>query len=370
MSNKLKFDPERRHDSNKISTVVFVIMLIIFFGLVAFFYGLVTNEKNADNDQGNLGNNMSSGGVWGNVDKPNDIDDSVAAENEDGNTIKIIPTPEKPIQSEPEPEPEPQENLSESTSVESQDDSEESSAEVENNQDESEENSSENTSSESATVEDENYIVQPSENTGEKLVAITFDDGPTNNTDRVLEMLERYNAKATFFLIGVNISAKQQQVTNIYNAGHQIGNHTYNHSNLVKFGTNGIINEINSTDNLIASITGQRPTSMRPPFGSYNESVANVLASTGHSVIMWDIDPRDWDVKNTATVTNHVLERVQDGSIILLHDFYDTSVDAAENILSTLSAQGYKFVTVDELLTRHGNPIQSGGTYRGCYPAQ
>lgn len=207
------------------------------------------------------------------------------------------------------------------------------------------------------------------ENIKEKLIAITFDDGPTKNTGRVMDILAKYNSKATFFMVGVNIPGKEDDISRMQREGHQIGNHTYNHSNLTKLDAESVKEHIEYVDNLILNITGIKPFLMRPPYGSYNEVVSSVARDTGHSIIMWDIDPRDWDVKNTKIVSDHVLEKAKDGSIILLHDFYDTSVEAADIILATLTERGYKFVTVDELLSRNGNPLESGAAYRHCYSA-
>lgn len=220
-------------------------------------------------------------------------------------------------------------------------------------------------------VDSGNDIIIPDggENTQKKLVAITFDDGPTKNTEEVLDLLNKYGAKATFFMLGVNIGGREETVLRMHNEGHELGNHTQGHLDLIKQSVLGVKEQINLTENLIADITGKKTVLMRPPYGSYNDAVLGAMTETGYAVMLWDVDPRDWKYRDATVVSNHILSNVQDGSIVLLHDDHNTSVTAAEIVLQTLTQQGYEFVTITELLTRNGDPVIAGKPYRACYPS-
>lgn len=182
-----------------------------------------------------------------------------------------------------------------------------------------------------------------------KKIALTFDDGPhAKYTPQLLDGLKERGVKATFFLIGENIEGKEEIVKRISEEGHLIGNHTYGHVQLTGLSDLKAYEEITKNSELIASITGKEVTYIRPPFGSWNK---NLDCMTNLTKIKWSIDPRDWDVKNTRTVVNHVVKNAKPGSIILLHDIYPTSVEAALEIVDELQKENYIFVTVDELET-------------------
>lgn len=183
---------------------------------------------------------------------------------------------------------------------------------------------------------------------GEKLVALTFDDGPHgDSTKRLLEGLKERDVKATFFLIGVSIEGNEELVNQMAQDGHLVGSHTFHHVQLTKLSLKEACEEITMTNEAIKDVTGQTVEYIRPPYGSWNSKLE--CAVNMHEV-GWTVDPRDWDVKNTETIVKRVLADVKDGSIILLHDVYDTSVEAAFQIVDELKAEGYTFVTVDRLL--------------------
>lgn len=179
-------------------------------------------------------------------------------------------------------------------------------------------------------------------------VALTFDDGPSRKyTPLLLEGLKDRGIHATFFLMGKNIEGNEELVKQMQTDGHLIGNHTYNHVELDKISEQRAKEEIEKTSNEIYEITGFYPTYIRPPFGAWRK---NLELSVTMFPVFWDIDTLDWKSKNVDSVVNIVESQVKDGSIILMHDGYATSVEAALKVVDLLKKQGYDFVTVDEML--------------------
>lgn len=198
------------------------------------------------------------------------------------------------------------------------------------------------------TKQEQNSGTLEKEPGSEKLVALTFDDGPhEGSTKRLLEGLKEREVKATFFLIGGSIEEKEELVKQMAQDGHLIGSHTFHHVQLTKLSLEEACQEITMTNEAITAVTGQSVEYIRPPYGSWNSKLE---CAVNMREVGWTVDPRDWDVKNTETIVKRVLKDVKDGSIILLHDVYDTSVEAAFQIIDELKAQGYTFVTVDRLL--------------------
>ena len=179
-------------------------------------------------------------------------------------------------------------------------------------------------------------------------VALTFDDGPSRTyTPILLEGLKERGIHATFFLMGKNIQGNEEIVKQMQEEGHLIGNHTYNHVQLNRISVNQAREEIEKTSNEIYKITGVYPTFIRPPFGAWRKDLE---LSVSMLPVFWDVDTMDWKSKNVSQVMQIVTGQVHDGAIILMHDGYDTSVDAAFQVADTLTQEGYEFVTVDQLL--------------------
>lgn len=179
-------------------------------------------------------------------------------------------------------------------------------------------------------------------------IALTFDDGPNAQcTGRLLDGLKKQKVKATFFLIGANAKANPELVKRIYEEGHLIGNHTYNHVEITKKSDVEAKKEIEDTDNVIYGITGEHVEYMRPPFGVWQK---NLELNMDVMPVMWTIDPLDWTTENTDEIVNKVVTEAEENDIILLHDCYETSVDAALRIVDILKEKGFEFVTVDELI--------------------
>ena len=193
------------------------------------------------------------------------------------------------------------------------------------------------------------YTSTKSENEQEaRYVALTYDDGPNPfYTEKILAVLEEENVHATFFLLGKNVEKYPELVKQIYDGGHMVGNHTYSHLNVSQASEEEVREEVTRTNELIYKSCGAYPEAFRPPFGCDRSKLAEDL----HMLqVFWNVDPRDWAVQNTSAVVNHVLKRVQDGDIILMHDAYGSTVEATKRLIPKLREMGYEFVTVQEML--------------------
>lgn len=190
----------------------------------------------------------------------------------------------------------------------------------------------------------------PAPTTGNKVIALTFDDGPGPYTAHLLDVLDQYGAKATFFLIGSKVSSQANVVRSIHARGHQLGNHSWSHPELPKLPAGQIAGEIDRTNDAIKQATGVTPAILRPPYGAVNGVVLEQLRLRGMSSILWSVDTRDWADRNSEIVCSRAVAGARPGAIILMHDIHQTSVGAVPCILSALKQQGYSFVTVQGLL--------------------
>lgn len=185
----------------------------------------------------------------------------------------------------------------------------------------------------------------------EKKIALTFDDGPHEMTLAVLELLKKYNAKATFFCIGKNIETHPEILKKVIAEGHTVGNHTYSHSPFFDFyGKNKVIAEINKADDLIVSILGKKPAFFRPPYGVTNPSIRKALAVTNHKTIGWNIRSLDGILKKEKFLLDRIVKRIKPGGIVLLHDTSVQTVNVLEQLLSFLQTNNYVVVPLGELL--------------------
>ena len=180
-------------------------------------------------------------------------------------------------------------------------------------------------------------------------VALTFDDGPSSEyTPLLLDGLRERNVKASFFVIGSNIEKEggEEIIRRIYEEGHLIGNHTWHHVDLSHLSTEDAWKELEMTDSLIKAVTGEETALVRPPFGEFPRS----MEEPDKLYVKWTVDSRDWVTKDTQEIVRKVVTDTEENDIILMHDCYETSVEAALQIIDTLSERGYEFVTVDRLL--------------------
>ena len=188
----------------------------------------------------------------------------------------------------------------------------------------------------------------PAAKGAKKRVALTFDDGPDAKvTPQILATLKKYDAKATFFMVGKNVSKNATIVKQVYEAGHEIGSHTLSHKKLTSLSIAGVKQEVNGSSNAIYAAIGQYPTVFRPPYGATNEQVRSVITIPS---ILWSIDTLDWKHHNPDKILASVKASVKDGSIILMHDIHQTTANGLENVMQYLQKQGYDFVTVSEIL--------------------
>ena len=188
-------------------------------------------------------------------------------------------------------------------------------------------------------------------------VALTFDDGPDIRfTPQVLDVLANHDVKATFFLMGARAKAHNELTKRIHEEGHAIGNHTYWHPNLPIEGLERLHWELSETEQVIKDIIGFKPRLFRSPYGALNEEMVEMLGSKNNTVIGWDVDSLDWKQQGAEVIFDNVLSNAEFGSIILMHDGGDWSMDltgtvqALDKIISKLKDDGTTFVTIPELI--------------------
>lgn len=187
--------------------------------------------------------------------------------------------------------------------------------------------------------------------TNEKVVALTFDDGPTEKVNKILPLLDQYNAKATFFLIGSDIADHSEEAKKIAEAGHQIGNHTYSHERMVFKTPSFVKEELEKTDELIRQAGFEGEIDFRPPFGKKLVVLPFNLKQRGTETIMWDLEP-DTYYTTAEEKVEYIVNNIKPGSIILMHPMFDQTgmqLQVIEETLQQLTDDGYSFVTVDEL---------------------
>ena len=187
--------------------------------------------------------------------------------------------------------------------------------------------------------------------TKEKVIALSFDDGPTKFTPRILKILEKNNAKATFFCIGKQIDQYPEILVELHRLGHHVGNHTYNHSAQNGFySAKKIQEEIDSTDQLISKIIVQKPKLFRPPFGVTNPHIVKAISRTKHHVIGWNIRSLDTVIEDEKKLYNRITRQIKPGSIVLMHDTSDKTANVLEQLFVFLQQENYKVVPLNELL--------------------
>lgn len=181
-----------------------------------------------------------------------------------------------------------------------------------------------------------------------KQIAITFDDGPDEVwTEKLLDGLKERDVKVTFFVLGQKIEGNEALLKRMYEEGHLIGNHSYHHVELNRLRESAALKEIEMTNDLIYEVTGYRPEFIRPPYGSWNRK----SDCPGEMIsVYWTVDTMDWQSQDKNVVVNKIVTQAKDGDIILLHDIFESSVEAALEAIDQLQEKGYELVTVDQLI--------------------
>ena len=199
-----------------------------------------------------------------------------------------------------------------------------------------------------------NTCVYSSSEKNTKKIAITFDDGPhPKQTEKILKVLEKHGIKATFFVVGVNAENYSSSLERVIEKGHEIGNHTYSHSILKTLPKEKIEKEISDVEKEIFDSYGYKIKLLRPPCGSYDDTLVEIASKKDLKIVLWNIDTRDWANTSTNNMVSNVLKNVKGGDIILFHDYIvgkSNTCCALEILIPKLQAQGYEFVTVSELL--------------------
>lgn len=187
-----------------------------------------------------------------------------------------------------------------------------------------------------------------------KVVALTFDDGPNaTTTPQALDILAKYKIKATFFVQGKNVAGNEAILKRMKSEGHEVGNHSWDHPVLTKLSLEDAKKQLTDTESAITSVLGTSSKLMRPPYGAISDDIRNSLDL---SFILWDVDSLDWKSKNEAAILAEIQRQASNGSIILMHDIHQTSVNSLPKVIEYLQGEGYSFVTVSELLGNHVKP--------------
>ena len=214
------------------------------------------------------------------------------------------------------------------------------------------------------TSNEERKLAIYSVETGDKLVAISFDEGwELNQTDELLKVLDKHNCKATFFLVGDWVDKYPDEVIEIYKNGHDLGNHTDTHKKLTKLKEEDIRNEIMNVHNKVKELTGEEMFLFRPPYGDYNNKIIDVASDCNYYTIKWNVDSLDWQKKGIDSIVNSVLtsKYLKEGSIILFHNNTKYTKDAVDIILTKLEEQNYKVVPISQLIKKDNYHLDATG---------
>ncbi|MES0836546.1 polysaccharide deacetylase family protein [Nocardiopsis tropica] len=197
-----------------------------------------------------------------------------------------------------------------------------------------------------------------------KCVALTFDDGPGEHTDELLDILAEYDARATFYVLGSLVGEFPEPLERMAAEGHELGNHTWKHDDLAGMSGEAVRRDIERTNQAVKEVIGSDPPTIRPPYGSLNGTVREAV---DQPLILWDVDTLDWQSRDTGAISEHALEHSVPGSVVLFHDIHETSVRAIPDVLSGLHREGYHFVTVTDIFG--ADALTAGKVYTDAQPA-
>ncbi|MEG1775234.1 MAG: polysaccharide deacetylase family protein [Clostridia bacterium] len=197
------------------------------------------------------------------------------------------------------------------------------------------------------------------------MIALTFDDGPSQITLDVLRVLEKYEVPGTFFVVGNRVRNHAAILRKVAAQGHEIGLHTWNHRELHKLSRNAISESLQKNIDAVQAATGVVPKLLRPPYGTATHAVRGVCAELDLVIANWNVDTEDWRNQNTQMIANSILKNAADGSIVLMHDLYQQTTEALKMVVPTLIERGYQLVTVSEMLNHRAQGGKAGAIYRG-----
>ena len=201
------------------------------------------------------------------------------------------------------------------------------------------------------------YKIDPNKPT----VMFTFDDGPSSTTTpQLLDILKKNKVHATFFQLGSRMEYNREITKRAIDEGHTVGSHSYNHINLKKATPQVISEEVSRTENLYQEITGTNYKYFRVPYGSYNQTVKDII---NHPIILWNEDPRDWESRDTNTIVDMVLNHLHDGSLYVMHDIYQSTVDAIDILLPELYSRGYQVLSLEEVESIYNKNLENHNVY-------
>lgn len=195
------------------------------------------------------------------------------------------------------------------------------------------------------------------------MIALTFDDGPSKHTWAIVDTLQKYGARATFFELGREVDSHYDAIEYVLATNNEIASHSVDHLNLTKLEVADIRNQICPMDTKMQEQHNYTPALYRVPYGAKNDQVQEILREEGKPIISWSVDPYDWKVKDKDKIKNHILKSVQDGDIVLMHDIYEPTAAAVAELVPALQEQGYQLVTVSELFYFRGETPEPGKEY-------
>ena len=204
----------------------------------------------------------------------------------------------------------------------------------------------------------------------QKYVALTFDDGPhPRYTEKILSVLEKYNVKATFFMIGTNVALYPEMAKAVCSAGHEIGCHTYSHPHMKQISAAQLTEEVEKCEALFASLGIPRPKLFRPPEGFRSEAQVRLLEEKGYRIVIWSLDPKDWQGTPSAQMVTSAITQVKGGDILLFHDYIsgqNNTIAAIEQLIPRLLESGYQFVTISEMMRAEGSQSVEACSFSAC----
>ena len=208
-----------------------------------------------------------------------------------------------------------------------------------------------------------NLITPPAQQPQKPMLALTFDDGPGPPTERLLDILEQYNARATFFVMGNQVEPRRNTIARMANIGNEVAGHTWTHYDMRQLSDLEIAGTIALTGAAIESVVGFSPPIYRPPFGFTNYNVRYISGKLGYSIVNWTLDTLDWRYRDPDIIYNTIMANVRSNDIILLHDIHVATVDAMKRVIPSLIAKGFQLVTASELLAYRYGELEPGMVY-------